>query len=480
MNKKIKFNPNIYLIIFFISLILLYSNLIPFFEFIFLIPLLFYLKNKNTNYELLSLFIFLATIINFSFFYEYGLKYIFIVGILSTCFFLAFFLIAKKLMNKKLNIILFPSIFTILFYLIGLTPINNFWINISGFLNIFPITIQYLGSLGIVFIIILINTLIFEIINNIKNKKINYIYIVFAIILIGHFFILQIKPITNENQTEIVKVAGIQGNLDQSWVNRTLNKTENLNKYLALSNQAIIKYNPEIILWQEYLFTNAIQFDLELQKKIKDFSNKNNVTIILGSITLENESSLSSKRYNTLYIINNNSIQTYSAYEPFPLFDKNYVKEKSNNPIIINNNSIGLSLCYEENHRYVFTTQVKENDAQTFFAIGNQYAMTNYHALKTTSLNSNIRAAENNKYIFRLETSGLSTIIDNSGKNIKQVPINSEQILYYEIPLIENKTFYSQNKNLIEILIIVISIIILLFNFGIKFQSSIKKSIKRK
>lgn len=79
-------------------------------------------------------------------------------------------------------------------------------------------------------------------------------------------------------------------------------------------------------------------------------------------------------------------------------------------------------------------------------------------------MHSNLRSIENNRYIFRLETSGFSTVIDNLGNNLKSVPINNEEILYFEVPLINKKTLYSKYNYFIELIIILLGVFIILYS----------------
>lgn len=481
--KQLFEKEDLYLLAFTILFVLLYLQ-IKFVVFIFLVPLFLYLKQvKEIHFEKLVITFLIGVGINFSYFNEYGKKYLVTIIILYCIFLLIFAYVAKKFISKKYLIFTIPSILFLMFYFMRFTIFNNFWMNYSAFISPQTTLIQYFGSYGMIFIIGLINILFFYLIENYKSKnKKYYTYLGIFVIIFGAVLLTPIQQISNDDDNyNTLKVAGIQANLNQTWTQRIENREINLNTYLRLTNEAIAKYNPQVVVWQEYLFTHPFELDINLQNRLHQFTIENNITLALGSITLSDEKSMNSKRYNTLYIFENGKLQTYDAYEPFPLFDQEYVKGYSNEPVYVQNNSVGFSLCYEENFPYVFTKQNIENNALAFFAIGNQYVMTNYRALKLTSLNSNLRAAENNHYVFRIETSGLSTVIDNSGHNVREVPIKSEQILFYKVPLINEKTFYAKYRIWIESLFVIISISILLFTiFQLKLFRPVKKSVKRK
>jgi apolipoprotein N-acyltransferase len=338
-------------------------------------------------------------------------------------------------------------------------------LNFSGFLNVFPSTIKYIGSYGLTYLLITFNVLIFEIIYaRFNDKKIKLKYLAFLLILFIHFFFPYSIFQNDKPTTDSIKVMGVQGYIKQDWVERSENKTENLKKYLSLTENGIKKYQPDVVLWPEYTFTNVLQLDFPTLNILKSFSKQNNLSLIVGSIFLNNLSSTNSKRYDTLYIFENNSIQNYNAYEPVRVLDTEAIRAEKNENISIKGYNTGLILCYEEMFPYIFTKQINENDVGLFFTIGNQYYISSEHGLKITSLNSKLRAAENNRYVFRLETSGLSTIFNNHGETIKSIPMNKEGVIYYEIPIIKEKTFYTKYRIFIELMLLLFSAILILFN----------------
>lgn len=451
---------NLYLYVFIIFLILLYFQ-VPFLNFIFLIPILIYLqKEKEVDWIKLSIIIFITSLIIYFPFYGYGFKFLIIAGFANILFFIPFFYFSKRLINRKYIYLSIPSLFFIEFYVLHFTIINNFWINLSLVSYIYPKIIQYFGSFLLTFLIIIVNVLSYSFIRALflENKKTIPKTTIISLIFLLTILHIPIEPITESENN--IKVVGIQGNIDQSPNERIINKDTNLRTYLELSEKSINIYDPELIVWPEYVFTHPIELDYKLLYNLSSFSSHNNVTLILGSIFLENKTH-SDKKYNSLYIFQKKNITIYNAYEPVKIFDIQTLKAKSNPTININNKTAGLAVCYEENFPYIFNKQINKNENKFFLVIGNQYYIRNNQGLELSSLSSNTRAAETNKYIFRLETAGLSTVIDNTGKNVKNLKIHTQDILYYEIPLIEKKTFYTKYYKYIEVFLFILSIIIL-------------------
>lgn len=469
---------NYFLFLFLFLFILLYL-LSPFLLFIFLIPLFFYIKFvKKIDYNKVFYVVFLSSLFSFFPHLGYGLKAV-LIGIFTNIIFLMIFIyLSRYFILKKYYIVAIPSIYYTLFFIYGYLPVKNFWLNLSMFLDFFPLSIRYIGSIGNLFLIILFNLILFDIISSFFKFKKNrfifvkknifiskfYLFILFLLILNFFVFTFSFFPIYGQTlEGETLNVVGIQSNIKDNWFERKVNFEINYDKYINLTKNAISKYRPDIVIWPEYAFTNPIEFDLNLINELNSFANNNNISLILGSILLENKSLNNSKRYDSLYIFENNNLQIYNAYEPVKLFDEYVAVQKNNDIVKIGENNIGLALCFEENFQYIFSKQINQG-ANLFFVVGNQYYVENDIGLRFTSLNSNLRAVENNRYIFRLENTGYSTVIDNYGRNVADLDFQKEDILFYKIPLINENTFYSQNFKLVKYFILFLSIFLILFS----------------
>lgn len=499
--KKLAFlnlKKEIYLFLFFLFLTLIYLGF-NFFVYFFMFPLLVYFsKIKKINLKLLLLLLVLFSILQFSSFSDYGTDVLFMLILTNLFFYLIFLYFSFYLFKRNFYYLTIPALFYVLFYILKYLPLNNFWMNLSGFLLVFPNSISYLGSYLMVFLIILFNVLIFDFIlyicnilrnnlNNILDLKFNFLKVskyrgigkfnVFGVlilfILFFNFFLLNFFFDLDRNliSDDKIGVLGIQGNLEQDWHERSDRREENFDLYKNLTleglrNSGLEKV--EIVFWPEYTFTNPIEFDFYFLMELSDFSMENDVTLVVGSILLENTTKSNSRRFNTLFIFDNGNLSFYKAYEPILVLDEMAVKAKFNYPVIVENVSLGLGLCYEENFPNIYRNEVISNNASVFFTIGNQYYIKNYNGLKLSSLNSNLRAAENNRYLFRLETGGLTTVIDNNGVNLNSIPINEKGFLFYEMPLIYEKSFYSIYGGFMDLFLFMFSVLVLIFSFLIR------------
>ncbi len=354
------------------------------------------------------------------------------------------------IISQKLKPYKFPFFFTLIFYIFSLTPLGNFWLNLSA-AN--PVKSFILPILGLGFVNILIGyfgVLIYYLYKS-KKHKVKWFIGLIAILLL-----LLIPPQhTNTSNTKI-KVAAIQGCLLQDYFERQDLKKENTELYLNLSTKSLEK-KPKIITWPEYVFTHAIQWDYELLSKIINFTRTNNVTLIFGANFFD-----ATNRYNSAFIINKNNISVYKALYVVPFIDKDSRTVKTPAKITINNISIGIAMCYEENIPEVFIKEITLNNASFFLVLGNLYKM-GFIGLRSTSLNIRDIAAITNRYIIRVENVGITEVIDNKGNVIKKIPFGEKGILYYEIPTINSRSFYVKHHKIIDSLLITTSLIMILF-----------------
>jgi apolipoprotein N-acyltransferase len=475
----------IFLLFFFLFLSFVYIGLYSF-VYISFIPLFFYLYNikskKEFNWLFFTFLIFIYSLLFFKNLQGYGFKFFILIFFISLLFYFLLIYFSIVFNNSFYRILFFIFFYSTLYFIFGLTEYGNFWINFSSFLFFYPYFLKFFGSYFYNILILFFNFAFFYIILLIFNKKerdkfllnkIKLILIIFSFFLISFLLFLPSNIISNyniDNCDSYLNVLAIQPNFNLSWDDRCKMENYTFNDILnytigVLNNLTKENKNVDLVIWPEYTITNPFEFDFKKQELLRNFVENRNINLILGSIKLVNLSSEYSKRYNSLYIfLNNGSIENYYANEPVMVFDKEVKKYSGiNKKIIINNVSIGLILCYEENFPYIFRNQILYNNASMFFIIGNQYYINNYEGLKITSLNANLRAVEFDRNILRLETGGLSKVINFNGKTIYSIPIKKRGYVYWKMCTVSNKTYYTKYGNYINLFIFIFSVIIIIF-----------------
>ena len=450
------FRPIFGLYIFFVFYLLLFLK-IPVIVYIMFFPLFYYLYyTKKLHYIQILFLSFISASINYSYFSGFGIKFYILAVLAQMAFYTIFILVSFKLIRRSFYFISIPSFFFIVYYILHFTVFNNYWLTYIGFTHILPETLRLFGGFIHSSLIVMLNIILFKVYLFSQNKSFeikfeNNLSIFLLVILLLIFFITPFISLYQESgDNGYVKVLGIQTNNDMDWFERTNNISFLLESNLNQTKSSLQNHKADIVIWPEYTFSHYLNMDFSTLNSLSEFSDNYNITLIVGSTKLDNINSSESKRYNTLFIFNDGNISYYNAYKAITIFDPDIKLETRAQEVLIENTSIGLSLCFEENFPSVFTRQIINNNPELFFVIGNQHYFDNEKGLYLTSLSSKLRAFESNRYIFRLETTGLTTIIDNNGEYVKSLPVMTKSSLFYEIPRIKENTIYSRYSNYID------------------------------
>ena len=236
------------------------------------------------------------------------------------------------------------------------------------------------------------------------------------------------------------------------------------------------KNKKTIFIWPEgvfsgYSYNEVLTFkDLVIEKFSK------NHLILFGINKIEKDSG---NFYNSLLIVDNNFkiIQSYNKRKLVPFgeflplenslshfgFKKiteghgSFIRGKKDNNLIIDNLNILPLICYE----VIFTDLVQRSDENTNLIVNisedgwfGKSIGPDQHFAKSI-----FRAIENNTFFLRSANKGVSAIIDNKGKIIKQLNRNEAGNIEFDVPLVKSK----KNKN--DLIFFALLITYLLFFF---------------
>ena len=230
-------------------------------------------------------------------------------------------------------------------------------------------------------------------------------------------------------------------------------------------------YNKEtIFIWPEGVFSGYSYEEILVFKELikENFSKKH--YIIFGINKLDKSTGLF---YNSLLLINNNFeiIQQYNKQKLVPfgeflpfenLFNKIGLKKitegqgsfkKGNKKVNIKIDELNILplICYE----VIFTKliQVANNNTNLIVNISEDAWFGDTIGPDQHFAKSIFRAIENGTFFLRSANKGISSIIDNKGKVIKQLSRNEAGNIEYEVPLIKSK----KNKNDLIFIVLLIT-----------------------
>ncbi len=384
--------------------------------------------------------------------------------------FLTSYLINKN--NSNLfSIILFPTLWTIIEYFKSEGWYLKFsWMNLGYTQHNFLPILQFaniFGQYGITFLIVLINTLLTIIIINLNNKAYKKIIpILFTLILIFTSIIVYGNIMLSKEYEPKIPIMIVQ------------DENSNFNKLYNMSNN---ENNASFIIWPEFSIPEFIEENPNYLKEIQNLTKNKNSYLIVGSKDRSDEYNQKWKAeilqkkgyseeeinnlfkfYNTAYLFSpegeiigkyykNNPIQFFAdgvKGNSFPSFDTSYGK-------------IGILICYDMDYSYVSRNLVKNNSEILFIPTLDKMSWSYNQHLQHSSMTS-MRAVENNRYIVRSASSGISQIIDPNGRTTLEINIGESSQKVGHVNMIQEKTFYTNYGYLFPFFLMIILLILVI------------------
>jgi apolipoprotein N-acyltransferase len=208
---------------------------------------------------LATLAISIAAGISFTWVIKYNL-FTFIASYLLYIAFYIIFAILFNILSKRIKgypaIFVAPFLWSILQLIFSYGPTKSYWTDYAMYNSMNAPLIWFLGSNGITFLVILMNSIIALYFIK-KDKRILATGVALALIfLVTYAYSYNAKP-----EGEKLKVALVKGNFNQPWEWRRINaKTIIFDTYKNLSFEAS-KKNAELIIWPEYAIAEDISKD---------------------------------------------------------------------------------------------------------------------------------------------------------------------------------------------------------------------------
>ena len=327
-----------------------------------------------------------------------------------------------------------------------------------------------IGAQGNTFLLLLLSSLLFLIIKDLKKLRTALLPLTFFIVLfISSFSLKQIEWTTLSGS---IKASIIQPNLEleKKWSKEGIIETKNMME-MAIENAE----EGEVIVFPE----TALIFS---QNEIKDWiayidykAEQKKITLITGIIEREEGSRVRNRilglgvenwHYDKVKLV------PFGEFIPFEgiagkFFDilglklTNTVPGKLINSISSGNISISPSICYE----IAFPELIRKtaSESNLLVTISNDtWFGSSYGPIQHLEIAQN-RALEHKKAILRSTNTGISAFISNNGKILEKQGYFEDKILKREVNLYEGETFYAKYGNLpLYFILSVIFIIILI------------------
>lgn len=438
-----------------------------------------------------------------------------------------FYYFSRKIFSGKISLFLFPFFWVTYEYAYMLTDLSFPWLTFGNGLSHFTSFIQIadiIGALGLSFIIILINVLIFYAIKNYETKKKVFVYYTSTVVII--FIIILVYGFNKLNNYKLsdrkITIGLIQPNIDpwNKWESKSLN--DFLDLYLGLS-QSAINNGAEVIIWPEtafpvYLLSGSYY---QIVDSINNFIKKNKINLLTGMPDIiyynnENEIPEDAKfSENIGYFATYNAILLFSPYSkkiqrygkmklvPFgehvPFSDQFHflanafkwgvgltgwnvgrdttvfklnLYEKINGNFSNKKDSVKIAglVCYESIYP-IFVSEFVRRGAELISVVTNDSWYGNLSGPYQHKEISVLRAVENRRSVVRAANGGISCIIDPLGKIQIESEMLTKTFIAGDVILQNDETFFTKHAYLIPVLCSVVSLLIIIIFIVIKLSN---------
>ena len=368
---------------------------------------------------------------------QYGQMHFFLAALFTfiLCIFLSLFFYPVIFYKKYYSSLFFvPALFSLIEWLRSIIFTGFPWLSL-GYSQVpnSPLAgyISILGVHGVTFLILLSLTIILKIFKEKYNRK-SIMLSLFLIIIWGSGELLKnISWVSKINSP--IKVSLIQGNIsqDKKWDNNFLR--ESLLKYMDLIKSSSSSL---IILPETSIPLMLDQIPKSYLNEVRSHAIKNNGDVIFGVIEREN-----GEFYNSAVSIGTAPMQYYRKYHLVPFGEfipfkkifgyiyENWLEIPFSNlsrgseiqpPIDLNNQKLGLNICYEDVFGYEIIKSLPE--ATILVNLSNDAWYGESIAASQHLQISQARAMETQRMMLRATNTGVTAIIDKNGRLINSLP----------------------------------------------------------
>jgi len=345
------------------------------------------------------------------------------------------------------------------------------WENLgySQFNNIFFIQIADIaGVFGLSFLIVLLNTVFFEIIAERSKKSFTLAAVVFLLwSCVYGYGILRINQIDKALKgAPGMDVSLIQGNIDQSikWNENFQKETIDIYQELSLRHPAD---HGGLVVWPETAVPFNFQDENDLQRQVRDVPVKTKSWFIFGSMSYASGRG-ETDYFNSAYLLSPQGdvrgkydkvhLVPYGEYVPlralFPFISSltagigDFAEGKGFHPLIMGDRKIGVMICYEAILPEA-ARAYKNAAAELLVNITNDAWFGTTSAPYQHLSMSIFRAVETRLYLVRAANTGVSAIVDPTGKIIAHTEIFKKDEIHGNIKFISLPTFYARYGDLL-------------------------------
>lgn len=295
------------------------------------------------------------------------------------------------------------------------------------------------GVFWISFLCVLINVILFKILQNHLSRHSNtYIVTFLAFIIVGSYsFGLWnlYRPLPPHTTT---RIGFVQASHPQKDKLVRSNASKLRHDYIKISQAALKQDDISILIWPETISTEYNLENKPFIKRLTLLAHAHDTAFLFGTPTYENK-----KYYNSMALVSKDGIHApiyhkqrlmpFGEYWPAKslfrglklghIIPRNEYSPGDSSTIKLGSITIGCSVCLESLYPW-FSRKAAQHNADFFTVIANNaWFLDSSGAYKHFHM-SIFRAIENNRYLIQSANTGISAIISNKGKIEVETQLN--------------------------------------------------------
>lgn len=353
------------------------------------------------------------------------------------------------------------------------------------------------GVYGISFLIILVNQTLYQLfctegpfLGWARKWKAAFFTLSLFTLALGFGYYSLSSQKQKDHQAPAVRVAVIQGNIDQSLKWDPAYQEETIRIYQDLSKEALSK-NPELVIWPETAVPFYFLHENRFTPGLFRLSREGRTHLLFGSPALSHWQG-EIRYHNRAYLLSPEGrinfydkvhLVPFGEYIPLkrflPFVGKivqaigDFTPGTGNYGLPHPKGKIGVLICFETIFPEL-SRAFNQEGCRILVNITNDAWFGNTSAPYQHLSMLVFRAVENRVWIARSANTGFSAVIDSSGRIVKRIPLFQTGEIYANIPLRGEKTFYADHGDWIVVfcgLIFLAGISIV----GIKYHRRVKR-----
>lgn len=319
------------------------------------------------------------------------------------------------------------------------------------------------GVHGVSFWIVMVNVLIWTVFRVTRERRGRagiLLMVVFLLPLILH-------PVHKQSTGQRLRVGIVQGNFQQELKWEESLREETLRTYLSLTDRAVQR-GAKLVVWPETAVPFFYQAEPELIERLRQFTSDRDIHLIFGSPGYE----IAGREillYNRVYHLSPDGkeefydkimLVPFGEYIPLagllPFVDRmvpgegEFAKGAWKGPFKTPVPS-GVLICYEISFPSLSRREVRDGSMMLINVTNDAWFGRSWGPYQHLAVSA-VRAMENGVPVLRAANTGISAVIDRSGRIVRSIPLEERGVIVADIDTGGAQTFYTRHGDWIVIL----------------------------